>query len=493
MSCAGGLPTGQGLRHRQPPDQGSETRPAMEEQALCLSGGYGTYQTSARAGYLPISLRYVPNGAFEGIPIHLRHERGSNAPDRETFALYRSADVPFTDSERRRLIDGGTRFVYIRIADQVRFREQSERSITETVADPSRAIEDKSTIVYETGVALINELLAEPELVANSARVRNMSCAIATLVLSDDSAFSHLFAASRHDFYTATHMVNVATWMVPLAHALGIRDRTELERICQAGLLHDVGKIFIPEEILNKRGRLTSEDWQLIRSHPGLGAAHLESFDAVHPDVLTVIRRHHERTDGGGYPNGLKADQIDLPSRICAVVDSFDAMTAFRPFKERTMSVADAVRILRAETPERYDPEVMEAWLELLGQVKQPDPVPEEAAANAQPRSAQDDSRGHERFRCDCPARIHVLTPVDGGMHEAPGTQVTVHSVSRYGLGFLSHVFMQPGEYIRAYLMARTWAGRFVHGQVVRCRTYRDGWYDIGAELFPTESDAPEA
>src|SRR5205814_1575311 len=85
----------------------------------------------------------------------------------------------------------------------------------------------------------------------------HLGSSYAVFCLKKKTSFSHLFSASHHDFYTATHMVNVATWMVPLAYALGTHDAEQLNRICQAGMLHDIGKIFIPGEVLNKAGKLS--------------------------------------------------------------------------------------------------------------------------------------------------------------------------------------------------------------------------------------------
>jgi len=461
-----------------------------QDREVVLSGGFGAMQNSARAGYLPIPLRYAPSSALANIAVYLRKEGDSaDECDSDAFMLYRAADVPFTPEDRQRLLDSHRRFIYIRIADQARFREQSEQSVATAIDDPSRSIADKSALVYETSVELINELLSEPDLAAYSMRLENMSRSVATLVLSDSRAFSHLFAASHHDFYTATHMVNVATWMVPLSYALGYQAPDELAIACQAGLLHDIGKIFVPEGILNKRDKLSDADWEQIKQHPAFGWAHLGSFENVHPTVRLVVKQHHERLDGSGYPNGLRGAQIHRISRICAVVDSFDAITALRPFKERTLSVSDAVMILKSETPAKYDPEVVDAWLKLLSGVDDRDLIPQVGpAAGGAEAAGGKEKRRNKRFRCDCPVRVHVLakTP-EGGWHEEPGIQATMHSVSRFGMGLLSPTEVEPGKFVRIYLHGTNWSGKLVHGQTVRCRTYRDGFFEIGVELIASD------
>ena len=357
------------------------------------------------------------------------------------------------------------------MVSQDRFRQQTEAQLGQTADDPSIAISVKSEIVYETSVELMNELLAEPNLAVNSPRLEKVSRAVTTLVLNDPTSFSHLFAASHHDFYTATHMVNVGTWMVPLAYALGHHDVDELSQICQAGMLHDIGKTYISPEILNKTGKLTDEDWAILRRHPELGCTHLEQYERIHPLILTVTRQHHEREDGTGYPDKLVGSQIDPISKICAVVDSFDAMTAFRPFKQRTMTVDQAMDMLIKETPEKYDPVVMDAWISLLrkGTIAKPAstaPVVAQPAV-AQPAAAQpstasgtapvaasktsatsatattakpafDPGRNQRKFprtAIHCPGRVHVLDLTPQGFRERLGIPVVAHSLSRSGRG----------------------------------------------------------
>jgi len=455
------------------------------EQSLVLSGGCGVQINSARAGYLPVSLAHLPPSAFEGIPFYLRSVDSGQPPKEDRgFTLYRSGKVPFNERERERLMAHGAEFVYIRMADQTRFRKEIETHIDAVSQNPVLAISERSAIVYETSVALMNELLAEPHSSAWSQRAGRVSRAITTLVLDDPTAFSHLFAASHHDFYTATHMVNVATYMVPLAYALGYHDPEELNRICQAGLLHDIGKVYISEEILNTPEKLSDEDWALIRRHPEMGCTHLSDYEGIHPLVLTATRQHHERLDGSGYPDGLSSDQIHPVSRICAVVDCFDAMTAFRPFKRRTLSVSEALTILKNETPSKHDPDVMAAWLRLMDAVTEDGTLPETSPVPSPAHAQREQIRQHIRRQFNCPARVHVLERGPDGDREHRGFQVIAHNISQSGLGVLSQTPIAPGEHVRVYLLARAWNREHVDAQTVRCREQRDGWYEIGMQFF---------
>ncbi len=448
----------------------------VSNKDVVLSGGFGTSSNSARAGYLPICLERVPLEAFKEISVYLRADEKTK--DTETFRLYCSPNVRFTQGHRERLIAHGVKFVYIAMADQARFRQQTEDTLLLTVDDPSLSISVKSEIVYETSVELVNELLSEPDFASKSTRLEKVSRAVTTLVLNDPSAFSHLFAASHHDFYTATHMVNVATWMVPLAYAMGYHNTEDLNHICEAGLLHDVGKVYIPAEVLNKKGKLTNEEWDLIRQHPEMGCKHLEKFDRIDPLVLTVTRQHHERIDGSGYPHKIKGEQMHPVSKICAVVDSFDAMTAFRPFKDRTMTVAQALSIIMEETPTKYDEAVVEKWVGLLQSA-------EREGVLSEPVMLADGKNHREfpRFPINCPARAHILQKDGDEWIERPGIQVIAHNISRSGAGFVAQQQVQPGETVRLYLQGHGSLSRVDEGLVMRCRAYKDGWFEVGLKF----------
>lgn len=454
------------------------------ERELALSGGEGTSLTWSQAGYVPIPLRHVPSGALRGIDIYLRYESTADfVADQAGYALYRSANLPFTERDRARLLEDENRFVYIRIADHVRFREQVESVIVETAGDPHKATSEKVAIIYETSVELINDLLSAPDPNAHAQRLHEVSRAVATVVLSDADAFAHLFAASHHDFYTGTHMVNVGTWLVPLAYAMGVRDLEDLSHVCQAGMLHDVGKIFVPAEILNKPDRLSDEDWVQIKRHPDMGGAHLKAFDAVNPLVTDVCRQHHERMDGSGYPGRLRHLAIHPVSRMCAVVDSFDAMTAMRPFKKRTLSVAEAVAELKSQSPVKYDRKVVEAWVGLVSGAKLETVADENPPSG--PPSAFEGPRP-VRLPRQYAARLQVLLrQPDGSYVDGPGVRVTVHSISKGDIGLLSVAALEVGQRVRIRLKTGGPREKILHGQTIRCRAYGDGYHEIGVELFP--------
>lgn len=147
---------------------------------------------------------------------------------------------------------------------------------------------------------------------------------------------------------TYLHSVVVAGLMAQMATLLEYDDEM-VDEIGRAGILHDVGKLIIPNAILNKPGKLTAVEWRMIRSHPEIGYRRLKDLGDVSDTVLDICRLHHEALDGSGYPLGLKDDEISAVVRICTVCDVFDALTSVRPYK-KAWSTADALTWMYDQT-----------------------------------------------------------------------------------------------------------------------------------------------
>jgi diguanylate cyclase (GGDEF)-like protein len=164
---------------------------------------------------------------------------------------------------------------------------------------------------------------------------------------------------------TAEHARTVGRLARDTAIALGLAEH-RVERIHAAGVLHDLGKLGIPDAILQKAGPLDPDEWREIKRHPEVGARILEHAGMV--DIAAWVRAHHERIDGRGYPNGVRGDRIPLEARILAVADSYEAMVADRPYRAG-MPAAEACAELRECAGRQFDADVVEAFLRALGPV----------------------------------------------------------------------------------------------------------------------------
>ena len=168
-------------------------------------------------------------------------------------------------------------------------------------------------------------------------------------------------AVDAKDQITHGHIRRVQTYAVELAIRLGVRDRQQLQAIQAAALLHDMGKLAIPEHILNKPGKLTPGEFEKMKQHANIGADLLSSIPFPYP-VVPIVRHHHENWDGTGYPNKVAGTDIPLGARILSVVDCFDALTSDRPYRPR-LSNESAFDILRERRGSMYDPLVVDAFI----------------------------------------------------------------------------------------------------------------------------------
>jgi HD-GYP domain-containing protein (c-di-GMP phosphodiesterase class II) len=165
-------------------------------------------------------------------------------------------------------------------------------------------------------------------------------------------------AVEAKDAYTGGHLSRVTAYGVEACRVLG-GDLATTPGLEYAFLLHDLGKIGVPDAVLNKAGPLTDEEWALMREHPAIGLRILEGVPRMDA-VRAVVYSHHERWDGAGYPEGLKDEQIPLAARVFAAVDAFDAITTDRPYRA-AVSLEEALRRLRGAAGSQFAPDAVEA------------------------------------------------------------------------------------------------------------------------------------
>jgi putative nucleotidyltransferase with HDIG domain len=168
-------------------------------------------------------------------------------------------------------------------------------------------------------------------------------------------------AIDAKDQITHGHIRRVQTYAVGLAREVGVTDEAILRAVEAAALLHDMGKLAVPEYILNKPGPLTAAEFEKMKLHASVGADILSAIDFPYP-VVPIVRHHHENWDGTGYPDGLSGSAIPIGARILAVVDCFDALTSDRPYRPR-LSDHDAVRILIERRGKMYDPMIVDTFV----------------------------------------------------------------------------------------------------------------------------------
>jgi diguanylate cyclase (GGDEF)-like protein/putative nucleotidyltransferase with HDIG domain len=176
-------------------------------------------------------------------------------------------------------------------------------------------------------------------------------------------------AIDAKDQITHGHIRRVQTYAVGLATRLGVTDPGLIKAIEAAALLHDMGKLAVPEHILNKPGKLTDSEFDKMKLHASVGADILSAIDFPYP-VVPIVRHHHEQWDGGGYPAGLAGTDIPIGARILSVVDCFDALTSDRPYRQR-LSNTEALDILIERKGTLYDPMIVDTFVRVHAELAQ--------------------------------------------------------------------------------------------------------------------------
>jgi diguanylate cyclase (GGDEF)-like protein/putative nucleotidyltransferase with HDIG domain len=202
-------------------------------------------------------------------------------------------------------------------------------------------------------VYLSSKILSESQDNAGTYARRNGLSAIYALVSTVEAK----------DPYTYGHSRKVNTYAVALAEAIGLSPE-DVSRVSTAALLHDIGKIGVPDKVLNKKGKLNAEDWEAIKAHPRLGATIVGNVPNLVPCV-SIILHHHERWDGSGYPEGLKGEEIPIEARILAIADSFEAMSSARPYRP-ALCGEKVLKQLRRGAGSQFDPELVEVFIGII-------------------------------------------------------------------------------------------------------------------------------
>jgi response regulator RpfG family c-di-GMP phosphodiesterase len=258
----------------------------------------------------------------------------------------------------------GTRMILMSAhADVYAASAAIERGVDQLIVKPFE-LEDLRGRVAESVAKRRAELDAEEEREKLESRLRQRDTESKIWVLR--AAHALATAVEAKDEYTAGHATRVTAYALTIADAIGGIDPV---RFRLAGDLHDVGKIGVPDSVLNKPGRLTDEEFEQVSKHPVTGAHILEPL-IDDPLVLGVVRWHHERWDGRGYPDGLSGEEIPLPARVLAVADTVDAMTSHRAYR-KGQPWKNVVAEIRRCSGAQFDPAVVSAFEEALSKLEE--------------------------------------------------------------------------------------------------------------------------
>jgi len=307
-----------------------------------------------------ISIDSITPNCFPHVALYLKS--GCN------YVLYKDPERMFTIDDRHRMERSFTEFLYVRTGDMELLNEFMEKNMMETLSRDDLSSAAKGKILYQTSVNCVIDMFESPEESANLNRCRLMVQNMLHHVTSDQHAFDSLQSVIDHNFYIFAHAVQVTALSLLIHEQLFDLAPDEMLDVGVGSLIHDYGMTFISNEVLEKNDALSDVEYYKVKQHTQKGYEYLQRSGNYSEVVLNIVRYHHERYDGNGYPTGLKGDDIPRSAQVSALCDSFSAIIMDRAYRQ-AQSPAEAIVIMRELASKgAYNQALFEKFAEIIQQ-----------------------------------------------------------------------------------------------------------------------------
>lgn len=315
--------------------------------------------TAGRSDYIPISSSMLAPSRLCKVALYVCEDVN------EPYRLFRAPNIPITEEWLRKLEESGRRKLYISTLDHHEFQRYLRENLKDFLQDETIEVAERFDSLNEVVRAVLGEAFSNGNLDSIVAKTDELGHQMVELICREDAVASQLCGVMYHDYHTFTHSANVAYYCVMLAKEAGISSVQELREVAKGALLHDLGKLAIPEAILTKPGKLTDEEFSIIKLHPTIGFRKLCRRPDISTAQLMMVYQHHERLDGTGYPVRVSGSEIHPWARICGVADVFEALTSNRPYRAG-MSMEAAFQIMDRQAGAGLDKEIYGLWKTLM-------------------------------------------------------------------------------------------------------------------------------
>jgi len=283
------------------------------------------------------------------------------------YVLYRKKHLPFTAEAKERLETHRVTKIHIRGDQEADLRRYLERNLGTILDDSDVPPDEKAEVLYGSMVGVVEDVLADPragDMVPRSKQIVENAC---KFLYGQGNSLEHMMRVCSFDYYTYTHSVNVFVFTMTLGAKLFDQGYLVSE-VGPGALLHDVGKSKIDPGIVNCKGKLSAEQFEIMKLHPVYSDEILREKGGVPAVSLDMARHHHERIRGGGYPDNLKGDAVSKEVRIVTLADIFDALTTRRSYKAPIDSFP-ALKLMREEMSEHLDMELFAVFVQMMGKL----------------------------------------------------------------------------------------------------------------------------
>lgn len=310
--------------------------------------------------FVPVPLCALIEESSPDFRIYLK--QGERA---DGFVLYRDAGGYISRDHLSSLRTNGVKTVFALKQDREKQLRYLAPKLEYLVKNRDVSEEIKADLIYGLGLITVRDVFENP-VKANMESCRVFAEELVRFIMREKNAFKILFKLMSYDYQIWTHSVNVSIFITALANNMKLCDRDVLSYVCAGALLHDVGKIRIPKEILDRQGSITAEEFEIIKKHPVLGLDIVQEVTDWPEMSLNIVRSHHEKCDGSGYPRGLTMRDIDIYARIACIVDIFDALTTKRCYGDASHAFS-AFGVIQSQMRRQIDTELLKQFILLVG------------------------------------------------------------------------------------------------------------------------------
>lgn len=308
-----------------------------------------------------ISVDCIDPEYFPAIPLFMKSAGN--------YVLYKDAQRQFTASDRSRMERNGIEFMYVRSGDMEELSTYLEKGLDELLKNEELDSERKGKILYQSSINYLVDAFEAPEQAANLDRCRQLVKHLLEFVAGDEHALKSFQSVVSHNLYIFSHSVQVTALNLLTHEKLFNVDPDELLDVGIGSMLHDYGMIFVTSEILNKPDALSDIEYYKIKQHTQKGYEFLLDTKRFSDVSLTIVRHHHERYDGNGYPTGIKGETIPRSAQLSALCDMYSALTLDRVYR-KAVSHQEAIRMMREEAGKAFNQQLLVNFIELVSAQK---------------------------------------------------------------------------------------------------------------------------
>jgi putative nucleotidyltransferase with HDIG domain len=284
----------------------------------------------------------------------------------DNYVLYASKEPRYRDKVRELLQSSDfMEELFIHEEDLTLYFEHATNSLRDFVVNSDASAEKKMEKVYDLSKDVTKQFFdanSSPEILRGSDQVVDL---MGKCLSDNELGFFGLTKIMEKDYYTYTHSINVGLLCMSFALKIGM-PADEVHELGLGGMLHDVGKSKIPQEIINKKGALTEEEFELVKNHTDNGEVVLKGLGCYGEKVINMVGQHHEKYNGTGYHRGLTGGDISLFARICKLTDVYDALTTRRSYK-KALKPLEALTIMGSPMRDEFDPKLLHSFIRMMG------------------------------------------------------------------------------------------------------------------------------